>query len=123
MNLKGRDKRPCSEISLIVTGNNSWATVRATGIFYVTIDGKWRVQLNIVGTTAAASPITLAVNGVTFANVFRQSLSGDAQQNAAWYYAYVEPATNNIVIGGASTPSGWVIAGDVELQKKPTFME
>lgn len=104
------------QVSLKVTGNNSWNTVRAVGYAYQTTDGAWRFTFNIVGSVSACSSETISITGVKFKNIsgFSQSV---AQSDGR---AYAAPNTNQILMNTFSgTVTSWLISGDVELDAKP----
>ena len=54
-------------VDFTVTGNNGWVTRTADAIPYQTIDGTWRLQLNLVGTsTFTSAVIAITISGISF---------------------------------------------------------
>jgi len=107
-------------------GNGTLSSItRSVLIPYQMQDGTWRLKVMIQAVLSATSRTNFdfTVNGVVFKNIagLYQSwglLFVDAAGNS-----YVNPNTNVVsaVIGTATASTGWYIAGDWELNVKPTW--
>lgn len=118
------------EITLTVTGINSWTTTRAVGIIYADSAGNWRLKYNIAGTTAtgAKSSTYINISNVVFKNVANNWQAGSViAANAAsidtpydsWCYHYPNSSRIDIVHASADI-SSYNLQGDVELDAEPT---
>jgi hypothetical protein len=112
------------QYDLTVTGTN-WTTTRAVGLPYRTIDGTWRLRVNIGG--AYSSGVTsgsLAISGIVAKNVseYRQPISGPSRGGTLGsQHAYFSPNENTITWNHSQTQTTVGFSGDVELESKPTW--
>lgn len=115
------------QYDLSVTGTN-WSSVKAVGVPYKTLDGTWRMSLNIGGAfSSATSNSTISVSGVSFS-----SFSANGRQ-ALGVATPLAPTSANegatisssgdISLKSASSTTEWLVSGDVELSSMPTFAE
>lgn len=122
-----RNRLPLRQYNLIVTGTN-WTTYRAIGIPYQTVDGAWRIKLNISGamTSASRTGMTLTVANISFASTSPgdgQDISAYEPAAAAMCGAYTGTSNGQITIYHSSTTTTtYNLSGDVELASKPSFV-
>lgn len=116
---------PYEPMSLIVTGTN-WTTGRAIGVPYKTVNGAWRMVINVAGAfSSGVSSATLTIQGVIFAynGGYPQRISGG--NNIDGYGGSMRPQSSaaTIMIQGAGPATQWAVAGDVELDRKPDWIQ
>ncbi len=110
-----------------LTGTN-WSTTRATLLPYQTVDGAWRLRLNVWGSmTGSPTSLTLSLSGVLF-YLGRQALAVNYGGGVpVAMYAYTDSfstPTNTIVFNSTSNSGGTLsISGDVELTGKPSWAD
>lgn len=114
------------QTSLTVTcGQAGYSTVRAVGIAYQDQGGSWRLKFNIDAnfTSASVSTLTLTLSGVTFKTGVRQSASGYFATATTVPKVNCTAAAGTVILtlGSAATADGAAVAGDVELDSKPTW--
>lgn len=128
---QGNPVWPERKYALTVTGTQSWATQKATGIPYQRADGSWHLRAWLSGDTSSVSGLIAWVAGVQF-----------KQNTVGVFYpivvniessAYISggevryPNTGNIVDRGALdiwsniNVSSWHVFLDLELEAKPTW--
>lgn len=130
MYLANRNNVSLRQVSLSVTGTN-WTTTRAVGIPYRTINGDFRLRINITGsfssgTTTALNPLTLI--GVVFKSGVVQGLTvadGVGSTRAAGEFVTGARVTGggssfDVLLGAnMSIANEWRFSGDVELESEP----
>lgn len=120
---------PGGHVELTVVGGN-WTTFRAHGFVYRTLDGVWRIRLNIYGTLSATTgTFSCEVRGITFrrmATGFGQTMALDVQESGVTLRSKREccarTASSTISIGGDGVFNRIQISGDVELETKPDWI-
>jgi hypothetical protein len=119
-------KSPQKQFALTVTGpgGSNWATTRAVGVPYFTVDGTWRLKFNILGTVDSASrtSLTITIDGITFAAVDQACTGYAGAGNPSLHPIIAAASANTIYIGHTTLNSTYYAAsGDVELTSKPTW--
>lgn len=115
---------PENQISLSVSGNNSWSTVRAIGTIYKTNNGIWRLRFNIVGNSSSVNYMTIILSNIVFKNIagFEQAVAANQRSNTKYAYGqYCTPNTSNITCHLNITNTSWTFSGDLELNAKPSI--
>lgn len=116
-----------SGCAVTLTGSPAFASTRSVFIPYKTIDGAWRLRLNIGGSVSSATltGITFTITGVTFISAAIQSCSFIGANVSTPAYAKADSGTNTISIGHGSTAgvTGYWVSCDVELAGKPTWAD
>lgn len=113
-----------TQYPITVTGTN-FTTERAVGSIYQTLDGTWRVTLNIQGSLSSpAGSVILSAVGLGFfdtgGTVNKQAMSGRDDTNGTFTSVWAEGNTSNIHVVFSGSSSVFAIAGDVELGSKPS---
>ena len=105
-----------------------FAAVRALFIPYQLQDGAWRVRLNLSGTYTLTNftGTTVTIAGLTFKGIASnvQTLSVQINNAAAANFAFSTVNGTSVIsisTNGASNSNTLCIAGDVELNAKPTW--
>ncbi len=114
---------PNGQVNLIVTGDNSWSTLRAVGFPYKTRNNMWRLVFNIVGTCTTNTNLSLVVSSVTW------KATGGVGQAAAYMDAgygtggsvQCSSGNGNISIRMQTSSTAAAMAGDLELDSRPAF--
>ncbi len=102
----------------------NWTNTRTTLLPYQTIDGTWRLRMNIWGSITSTTTVSMTMSGVLF-QTGRQALAvnpGGGTPIAIYCYcdAFSGP-TNSIFTNSPSAFIALSISGDVELTGKPTW--
>lgn len=127
MNTVDRNSINCKQIELLVTGT-SWTTKRAKAIIYGTLDNSWRVKFNITGVLAiAANLIELHLEGLVFNSTttsYQACTGWQLTGNVHTSYSYANPGSDSvfIVLDAGGTSNTFTVAGDLELDSKPSFI-
>jgi hypothetical protein len=116
------------QVSLTVTSNKTgWTSTPSVGIAYADSAGKWRLVFNIYGifTPVSTDTVTATISGIKFKTAFYQTVSAYMPSAVPVIYAYVTPGSNSIIVNMASATnqSETYIAGDVELDEKPSWAD
>jgi len=109
-----------TQFLLTVTGP-SWTTSRAVGIPYLTLDGQWRLRINIRGTIPTNTALVISIAGVVFSNAAGSQVINISTDNFNGFVATVVAGTGNITMNSVTSDTIWGVSGDVELESKPTF--
>lgn len=109
------------QVTLTVTGTNSWSTVRAVGFAYQAKSGEWRLRFNTAGTTASSTTVTLTIDGVVFKNGYNQAIATSPGTAAAMHQSHTVSNTDDIQLEASAAQTGWSVSGDVELEGQPTL--
>jgi hypothetical protein len=115
-----RDFLPLKQYNLIVTGAN-WTTSKATGVAYKTLNGSWRIILNISGSVSATATLTLTVGGIVFTS--NNQAVGCHIDNNTGFNSYATGGASTIYINSGSNFTTVDILADAEIVSKPTWCE
>lgn len=118
----GENLSALRQYNLTVTGTNSWATTRAVGVPYQTLDGTWRMRFNVIGSMTSATAVTLTFSGVTFAAVEQAVTATSSTSAAGPLECHTNANAATIYLGYSTAVTGPRVSGDVELASKPTFV-
>jgi len=119
--ISGENLSALRQYSITVTGGSSWATTRAVAVPYKTIDGTWRIRINVAGVTTTTTTLTLTITGIVFKTGFSQALAGSSD-NFQGMRCIGNGGTNTITIASATSDTLWYVSGDVELNAQPAFV-
>jgi hypothetical protein len=105
----------------LISGTNSWSTLRAVAIPYKTKEGVWRLKFNIVGSHSSVGNEDITISGVVFKNVatYYQAIAGFGNVDAYESYANPNGGMLSLYFNGNSTTSR--VSGDCELESMPTW--
>jgi hypothetical protein len=110
------------DISAKVTATN-WTAVKAVAVFAADSTGKWRANLEIVGTfsPAATGSQTFTFTGIVFKNASALTCFAGGTPFTATCYA--SNASNTLTIVPGTGNSGTIsITGDIELNAEPDWV-
>ena len=106
--------------TILVTGNNSWVTSKALAIFYQTLNGEWRMLVQIYGTHASVTNVAVVIHGVTFSSDMTYQYLTAGSQSTDQTCVKLDAGTNSVgIYSVAHTGTGF--SGDVGLASKPTM--
>lgn len=112
------------DMSLTVTGNNSWTTSGAFGYAYEDGGGTWRLAATVRGTTSSTTQPDITFSGVTFTSGYQQTCAVNTNNlfSGAFAGCQVDVGTGVISLFASSASVGWNIAAlDLKLDKRPTW--
>jgi len=112
------------DITASLTGNNTWATARASSIAFRDIGGMWYSSMFVKGSTGSTqTSVTLQLSGATFLNVSNLFQPFYCQNIENGHTAYVVPNTDDIEVRAVIASDSFQFSGTVQLNSKPTFVE
>jgi len=102
----------------ITVSSANFTVTRATFLPYQTQTGSWRLRFNIGGSySVAVTTGTITITGIVWQLSVAQAVTAIGGSQA---YCYASQNTNNL-IWGSSSSTGVNLAGDCELNAKPTW--
>ena len=113
--------------SLVVTGTNSFASVRCIAHVYVDLNNNWVMEYIVSGTCSSATVFTLTFQGITTKNLtnYYQTVGTVGQGGSSGYALNGEwsVGSNTLVLQYGSGVTSIKLFGRVELDSKPTFVD
>lgn len=119
----GENLSALRQYTLSVSGTSSWVTSYAVGVPYQTLDGQWRIRINIEGTSSINTPVDLTITGVVFKTTGSVGQALAVWSNgAAGNYGRANSGANTIRMLCTANSTQWGVTGDVALDDKPSFV-
>lgn len=112
----------------VTSAQAGWSVARGTLVPYQTVDGAWRLKININATftSASISSSSGTISGVTFKSAGDQALSTFQEGGAPTFIRGIAShatGTFSFDLPSAATFSAIIVSGDVELDSKPTWAD